>query len=97
MTTTSPEDLPRSLHVRLPGRPDRRVILSNHARERIAEMGCTLDDVARVSTDPTSWYRGSKGGGRIHRREDTDIAVVYDHVRDVVITVLWNTTEQYSR
>lgn len=99
MSAETKRDIPRTLHVNLADGTRDTLLLTDHARDRIREMGASLYDVARVGLDPHSWYLGSDRSGRtrVNRREDCDIALVVNPVEKVVVTCLWATTEDYTR
>lgn len=86
--------VPARIHDRHTGRT---ITLTRHARERAEEMNVGVGLIARAALLPDTHYRGSKGGGRVQRCEGSPIAVVFDPDAQTVITVLWNTTEEYER
>ncbi len=83
---------------RIIDRGTRRVIhLTEHARHRAAAMGASPLDIARLAWRPHVCYRGSNGPGRVQKRHDTDIAIVFIVDQQLVVTVLWDTVDDYVR
>lgn len=73
--------------------------LTNHARQRCAEMDVCTKRAKRIAQDPDVTRPSGKG---ILAKADFDpeIAVVYveqDDGQRVILTVLLNTTEVYTR
>lgn len=72
---------------------------TNHARQRIAEMGLTENEVFHALRDPEMDYRAPRRHGETARLACRGkIAVAYKpderhHGRMVVMTVLWNKQE----
>jgi Domain of unknown function (DUF4258) len=79
------------------------VRLSDHARERCAQMHIRTSVVKRIVRKPTtSWLtRRRNGDGYLvvaSSRDVPAIAVVYvPQAPPVVVTVLWNTQERWDR
>jgi hypothetical protein len=83
------------------------MILTKHARERMAEMGLTEAQVAEVLSAPeVSWTgengRNSRPGGApatTAKRGPLTVVWFPAAERDdkVVVTILWNRPDRYSR
>ncbi len=87
-------------HKRLVDTSSGRVVrLTRHARDRIAEMQADPCDVLRSALEPDSTYRGSDDTGRtrLQRIEGSNIAVVFAPADSTVVTVLFQTDEEYTR
>lgn len=67
---------------------------TRHADERLTAMGLTRRHVLLVLLRPEVTYQQTRGG-RIWQRGV--VAVVTDRDEPVVITVLWNRKENWSR
>lgn len=72
--------------------------LSQHARDRAAEMGVTTKVVKKIVRDPHTDYV-TYADRRIASRNDyPEIRVVYrPDDPPLVVTVVWNTPEVYTR
>lgn len=72
--------------------------LSQHARERCEQMGIKTKRAKRVVMERNISYQGPHpNDGIVCQSDDPDIAVVWDPVHNVIITVLPNTQENYER
>lgn len=81
-----------------PGRPSQReagVHFTKHALLRMVEMNVTVAEVEDVVRRPEVDYGTPRYGATSRNAKKGRITVAYDG--DVVITVLWNTQEQYKR
>lgn len=72
--------------------------LTRHARERMAEMGVGHDEVVTCAHRPdVSWTGTQYNGTPQTTAKRGRITVILNERGDTVITVLWNTTDQYQR
>lgn len=67
--------------------------LSDHARQRMREMGLNRVRVGRALNDPEVDYASRRR--RVAQADD--IAVVYEPISRVVVTVLWRAQEPWVR
>lgn len=76
---------------------DSTVRLSQHARERCAEMHVDPSTVRWVVEHPDV-VRPAEGGAEVCTSDLVpEFAVVYDATECTVVTVLWRTSEEYRR
>ena len=78
------------------------VTLSRHARERMAEMGVTAEQVCEVVRLGSSWPQSSRTSrlkGRLHWLQDYPLwaVVTAEDEPGLVITVVFRSTEEYER
>lgn len=75
------------------------VRLSDHARERCAEMGLPTRVAKRIVRSHDMSWAGAAGRTVAVSSAFPDLAVVYAAKIDppVVVTVLWRTQDQYDR
>jgi hypothetical protein len=73
--------------------------MSAHARQRCAEMGITTKRAKRIVRERVTSYhtQSHRNDGVVCMSDDADLAVVWDPIRNVVLTVLPRTSDQYSR
>jgi hypothetical protein len=76
--------------------------LSDHARQRCAEMGVATKRAKRVLQDPVVVLPAGLGHPEHYRRatgEDPEIFIVFDPTPEVpvIVTVQWRTYDDYDR
>lgn len=72
--------------------------LSRHARERCEQMGIATKRAKRVVQERRLTYAGTRGNGAVVvMSDDPDIAVVWDELRNVIVTVIPRTEDDYVR
>lgn len=76
-------------------------VLSPHAEQRADQMGVGLEHVFAVLRDPAVTYPPSRAYlARYPNRRlaaSGDLTVVYDSSTRVIVTVLWNSDEEFER
>jgi hypothetical protein len=81
-----------TIHPRL-ATEERRYFFTIHALNRMQEMLVSRSDVLATVRAPEVTYPSSRGGRRLAVRNR--LAVVTN--QEVIVTVLWHTTEFYAR
>jgi len=76
---------------------DRAWYLSEHAKERAAEMGLSHAEIVHVIEHAEVDYAQPKYGDDQRIAKCGDISAAYNAKKGVIITVLYNTQVQYAR